>query len=129
MNWNKAFEKDSILGKSDSIDTRSFARLTMPPPEEPPAPSEEPVATEAKRQQASLVDGLDRIEAAWLAQLDIIKINASTLEAKIRACVIGLRQDMARLELLGEQAMKEAARGQKVAQHFAASLDQIKSGR
>jgi hypothetical protein len=147
MNWAKAFEKDTIIDNSNIIDTSDInARLKkseQPPPlpredavkpeqktpEPEPETAVDPVICASKPKQSSVVDALDMIEAVWLAQLSEIKINADTIETKLRSCVVGLRQDIARLELLGQQAMKEAERGYKGAKHFSSSLDQIKSGR
>ena len=132
--WTQSFLKGTDgMGADDSIDTRDLVlKPATPRTEERNVETEAPKPAQPDNEAkhiSPLVDALDRIEASWIAQLDIIKRNAETLEAKIKACVITLRQDMARLELLGQQAMKEAERGQKVTRHFAASLDQIKGGR
>jgi hypothetical protein len=136
MNWTKSFEKQAGIDNNAIIDTRGLgARVVedeivvehtstqdvVPPPAEP-----EP---EPAKPASKLVDELDRIEATWLEQLGHIKHNAGVIEAKIKACVVALRQDMARLDLLAEQAKKEAQRGVKIAKHFVNSLDQIKGGR
>lgn len=133
--WTDVFAKDAaeLMRSDDSIDTRGLAVVKPPPSREcePEVPEEKPaqLSDSDAKQVSSLVDGLDRIETSWITQLGHIKHNADVLERKIKACVLGLRQDMARLELLGQQAMKEAERGRKVAQHFVSSLDQIKGGR
>lgn len=135
--WTDVFAKDAaeLMRSDDSIDTRGLA-VVKPSVKnladgEPELPAEKPaqLSDADAKQVSSLVDGLDRIETSWITQLGHIKHNADVLERKIKACVLGLRQDMARLELLGQQAMKEAERGRKVAQHFVSSLDQIKGGR
>jgi len=136
MSWTKPFEKDSGLSNNAIIDTRNIGvrvagdeiiceEVGSPEPTPAPAPAE----PAPEKPTSKLVDELDRIEATWLEQLGHIKHNAGIIEAKIKACTVALRQDMARLDLLAEQARKEAARGVKVAKHFANSLDQIKGGR
>lgn len=134
--WTDVFAKDAaeLMRSDDSIDTRGLAVVkpaARAAEREPEVPEEKPaqLSDADAKQVSSLVDGLDRIETSWITQLGHIKHNADVLERKIHACVLGLRQDMARLELLGQQAMKEAERGRKVAQHFVSSLDQIKGGR
>ena len=131
------------MGADDSIDTRDLVLKPTTPraaerdvveaaePDEGPKsePKSAPLPDNDAKQITSLVDGLDRIESSWITQLAAIRHNSEVLERKIKACVLGLRQDMARLELLGQQAMKEAERGRKVSQHFVSSLDQIKGGR
>jgi hypothetical protein len=136
MSWTKSFEKDIGVSNNAIIDTRNIGvRLAgdeivceeagSPEPASAPAAEPEP----EKKPTSKLVDELDRIEATWLEQLGHIKHNAEIIENKIKACTVALRQDMARLDLLADQAKKEAARGVKVAKHFANSLDQIKGGR
>jgi hypothetical protein len=140
MSWTKSFEKDAGLSNNAIIDTRGIGAkfvdgeivLEETGSQEPatvPAPAAEPVPEPEKKPASKLVDELDRIEAAWLEQLSHIRHNTEIIEAKIKSCVVALRQDMARLDLLADQARKEAQRGVKVARHFAASLDQIKGGR
>jgi hypothetical protein len=139
MSWTKPFEKDIGISNNAIIDTRNIGiKLAgdqivceeVGSPEPAPAPVAEPEPEpEPQKPSSKLVDELDRIEATWLEQLSHIKHNAGTIENKIKACVVALRQDMARLDLLAEQARKEAERGVKIAKHFANSLDQIKGGR
>ena len=139
--WTQSFLKGAdVMGADDSIDTRDLALKAAAPPavdcdgvESAETENSKPAApvlpdNDAK-QVASLVDALDRIEASWITQLNAIKHNAEVLERKVKGCVVGLRQDMQRLDLLGQQAMKEATRSRKIAEHFVSSLDQIKGGR
>jgi hypothetical protein len=145
MNWAKQFRAGNDM-RSDNIDTTHIAerlaaydndgnlevyteKTESPPKIENVAALPPLEERESKSQTTPLVDALDKIEASWLEQLGHIKNNAEIIERKVKACVVGLRQDIARLELLEQQAMKEATRGRKVAQHFANSLDQIKGGR
>ena len=140
MSWAKHFAGNELM-RSDNIDTTHIAerlaelggpndpmKVATEPPQRP-EPVQPTLVLDADKQSTPLVDALDKIEASWIAQLAAIRQNSEIIEAKVRACVVSLRQDIARLELLEQQAQKEAERGRKVVRHFAMSLDQIKHNR
>jgi hypothetical protein len=128
--WSpKSFQRElgDILCDNLSIDTRNIAERAAEPPPSPPAPAAEGSPKSSK--SSALVERMDRVETSWVAQLSTVRSNLDTLEAEMHACLQSLRHDMAKLDQIGEAAMKEAERSRKISQQFATALDQIKSGR
>jgi hypothetical protein len=119
---------DSLNIDTRNIDTRNITERVAEPPPPPPPPA--PAAEDKKPSKSSaLVERMDRVETSWVAQLATVRSNLDTLEAEMHACLQSLRHDMAKLDQIGEAAMKEAERSRKISQQFATALDQIKSGR
>jgi hypothetical protein len=89
----------------------------------------ENLSNEVSPTHTDLLVGLDAIERTWIEQLKAVRENTLVIEKQAIACVARVRDDIARLHLLGLQVTKEAERGQEACKHLAESLAHMKGDR
>jgi Mg2+ and Co2+ transporter CorA len=70
-----------------------------------------------------MTESVDRITQQWVAELNRVRDNTKVIEQMVIAQAAKTKDELTRLHLLGVQAMKEAQRGNDVAQRLTDELE------